>query len=103
MSPPVQDTLAEESLAEHLTFRPVARTGFTIERIGPTSFAVRGDGVERLLARHDPDNEEAMAHMEGRLRRMGVIRALDTHGFQPGDDIEIGGVIFELDPRDPSR
>jgi GTP-binding protein len=54
--------------------------------------------VERLLARHDLDNDEAMAHVEARLTRMGVIRALEEAGFQPGDDVEIAGIVFELDP-----
>ena len=54
--------------------------------------------VERLLSRHDLDNDEALAHVEHRLRRMGVLRALDAAGFTPGDDVEIAGVVFELDP-----
>jgi GTP-binding protein len=29
---------------------------------------------------------------------MGVVRALEAAGFEPGDDVEIGGVVFELDP-----
>jgi GTP-binding protein len=29
---------------------------------------------------------------------MGVIRALEAQGFAPGDDVEIGGIVFELDP-----
>ena len=57
-----------------------------------------GEGIERLLARYDPDNEEAMAYLEHRLTRIGVIRALEDAGFEPGDDVEIGGVVFELDP-----
>jgi GTP-binding protein len=39
-----------------------------------------------------------MAYLEGRLRRLGVLRALEDQGFQPGDEIEISGVTFELDP-----
>ena len=66
-------------------------------------FAVCGRGIERLLARHDIDNEEAMAYVEQRLRRIGVIRALEEEGFQPGDEIEIGGRRFELDPEAAAR
>ncbi len=87
-----------EALVEHMVFRPGARSGFTIERLGPRSFAVRGAGIERLLARYDVENEDAMAYFEGRLRRIGVLRALETEGFQAGDEIEIAGEIFELDP-----
>jgi GTP-binding protein len=98
------DATAEEDLAEHMVFRPVGEhaggRGFRVERLGPGSFAVRGRGVERLFARYDVENEDAMAYLEGRLRRIGVIGALESHGFQPGDEIEIDGVTFELDPRE---
>jgi len=87
-----------EQLAEHMVFRPAAQTGFSVERLGPGSFAVRGKGIERLLARYDTDNEDAMAYLEGRLRSIGVLKALEEQGFQPGDEIEIAGVRFELDP-----
>ena len=90
--------LAVEGLAEHRTFRPAAGRGFEVRRAGDGLFVVSGDPVDRLLARHDLENEEAMAHVEARLHRMGVIRALEEAGFQPGDDVEIAGVVFELDP-----
>ncbi|TMK25893.1 MAG: GTPase ObgE [Actinobacteria bacterium] len=88
----------EEQLAEHMVFRPSGASGFRVERIGPRSFAVRGRGIERLLERHDVENEDAMAYVEGRLRAIGVLKALEAEGFQPGDEIEIAGVSFELDP-----
>jgi GTP-binding protein len=81
-----------------MVFRPAASTGFVVERIGPDSFAVKGRGIERLVARYDVENEDAMAYLEGRLRKIGVLRALEAEGFQAGDDIEIAGVVFELDP-----
>ncbi len=81
-----------------MVFRPAASTGFAVERIGPGSFAVNGRGIERLVARYDVENEDAMAYLEGRLRKIGVLRALEAEGFQPGDDLEIAGVVFELDP-----
>ncbi len=87
-----------EQLAEHMVFRPAGASGFVVERLGPRAFAVRGRGIERLLARYDVENEDAMAHFEGRLRRIGVLKALQAEGFQPGDEIEIAGSIFELDP-----
>jgi GTP-binding protein len=89
--------LGEEQLAEHMVFRPAERTGFSVERIGPNAFAVRGRPVERLLQRFDVENEDAMAYVEGRLRRLGVLRALEAEGFQPGDELRIAGVALELD------
>ncbi len=93
---PAGDDLGE--LAEHQVFRPAAGRGFTVERTGDRAFRVAGEPVERLIARHDLDNDEALGHVEHRLQRMGVIRALEAQGFAAGDDVEIGGVVFELDP-----
>jgi GTP-binding protein len=98
LSPAAGANGAVEELAEHIVFRPAAASGFTVERVGPSAFAVRGRGIERLLARYDIDNEDAMAYFEGRLRRIGVLKALQAAGFQAGDEIEIAGSLFELDP-----
>ncbi len=89
----------EEPLAEHVVFRPRAREGFYVEQLGAGSFAVRGRGIERLIQRFDLDNEDALAHIEDRLRTIGVIKELEAHGFEPGDEVLIAGVAFELDPR----
>jgi GTPase len=99
--PAVEEVVAEGALAEHRTFRPAAGRGFAVERVGDGSFRVTGAGIDRLVARYDPDNREAMAHLEGRLRGIGVIRALQDAGFEPGDDVEIAGTVFELDPGAP--
>jgi len=87
-------------VAEFQVFRPSSRSSFDVERVDG-GFRVSGEAVERLIARHDLENEEALAHVEHRLRRMGVISALEKEGFEPGDDVEIAGVVFELDPGAP--
>jgi len=92
----------EPVLAEHMVFRPVAPSGFVVEHLAEGSFAVTGRGIERLVARYDVQNEDAMAYLEGRLRKIGVLRALEAEGFQAGDELEIAGVAFELDPDEPA-
>lgn len=89
---------ASDGMAEHRVFRPAAGRGYEVERLGEHSFRVSGVGIERLVARYDLENDEALAHLEQRLRSIGVIRALEAQGFEPGDDVEIAGVEFELDP-----
>jgi GTP-binding protein len=91
----------EDGVAEYQVFRPAAGRAFEVERLGDGEFRVAGEAVDRLVARHDMENEEALAHVEHRLRRMGVIAALEAAGFEPGDDVEIGGIVFELDPGAP--
>jgi GTPase len=98
LAEPVAEGAGEDDVAEFQVFRPAARRAFEVERIGDGEFRVTGDAVDRLIARHDLENEEALALVEYRLRRMGVISALESKGFEPGDDVELGGVVFELDP-----
>ena len=85
-------------VVEHRVFRPAADRGWRVERVGDRSFRVSGRGIERLVARYDLDNEDALAYLERRLRGIGVIDALAGQGFEPGDDVEIAGVVFDLDP-----
>jgi GTP-binding protein len=89
---------ADGEMAEYMVFRPAGGAGYHVEQLGPGAFAVRGKGIERLLKRFDVENDDAMAYLEGRLRRIGVLKALESEGFEPGDEIEIAGVTFELDP-----
>jgi GTP-binding protein len=100
--PPVEEVAeeaaGEDEVAEYRVFRPAAGRAFDVEKLGAGEFRVTGAAVDRLIARHDLENEEALALVEHRLRRMGVIAALEARGFEPGDDVEIGGVVFELDP-----
>jgi GTP-binding protein len=90
-----------EALAEHRVYRPGADEGFSVERGSDGVFRVLGPRVERLLARHDIDNDEALSYIEERLRTIGVIKALEAAGFEAGDDVEIAGTVFELDPGAP--
>jgi GTP-binding protein len=87
----------------HRVYRPGAGDSFRVERSGPGAFRVEGEGVERLVARHDTDNEEALRYLEERLRAIGVIKALENAGFEPGNDVEIAGIVFEFDPGAPFR
>jgi GTP-binding protein len=85
-------------LPAHRVFRPAAGRGYRVRRNGEGAYTVTGEGIERLVARYDIENDEAMAHLERRLRGIGVIRALEAAGFEAGDDVQIAGIAFDLDP-----
>ncbi len=91
------DNIAEE-LAEHRVFRPQPPRGFTVEQDEDGVFTVTGQVVDDLVSRYDLENEDALQHLEHRLRTLGVIRKLQEAGFQAGDDVTIGGIDFDLDP-----
>ncbi len=84
--------------ATHRVYRPGRGEAYSVARTGPGAFRVEGERIERLIARHDVDNDEALRYVEERLRALGVIKALESAGFEPGDDVEIAGIVFELDP-----
>ena len=92
---------AGELPATHRVYRPGEGDAYRVEKVGPGAFRVDGGGIERLIARHDTDNDEALRYVEERLRALGVIKALEAAGFEPGDDVEIAGIVFELDPGAP--
>jgi GTP-binding protein len=98
VEPDAPEGAGEDEVAEFAVFRPASGSTFDITRGPDGVWIVLGDAVDRLIARWDLENEEAQALVEARLRRMGVIGALERAGFEPGDDVEIGGIVFELDP-----
>ena len=85
-------------LAEHRVFRPAAPRAYRVSRTGEHSFTVTGAGIDRLVGRYDLENDEALAHLERRLRGIGVLRALEAEGFAAGDEVKIAGILFDLDP-----
>jgi GTP-binding protein len=89
---------APDELAEHRVFRPAAQRAYDVVKLSDGAYRVTGKGIERLVARYDLDNEDALAYLERRLRGIGVIHALEAEGFEPGDEVEIAGIAFDLDP-----
>jgi GTP-binding protein len=81
----------------HVTYRPlgVGENTFVITR-DEQGFAVRGEGVRRLVSRFDLDNEEASRYLGERLDRLGVYSALRARGARPGDEVDIEGHTFEF-------
>jgi GTPase len=89
---------AGEFEVEHRTYRPGEDEGFDVTPEGEGRFRVSGRGIEILIARHDLENPEALEYLEGRLREIGVIAELHRAGFEPGDEVVVGDLEFELDP-----
>jgi GTPase len=82
--------------AEHRVYAPPGDQGFTVERVADGVFRVDGRGIELLVRRHDLSNEEALAYLEQRMHEIGVLRALEDAGFEPGDEVRVGEDAFEL-------
>jgi GTP-binding protein len=89
---------AGEFEAEHRVYRPGEDEGFEVIREADGRYRLVGRGIEMLVARHDLSNTEALDYLEGRLKEIGVIAELQRAGFEPGDEVVVGEVEFELDP-----
>lgn len=59
---------------------------------------VAGRSVERMVMKTDLDNEEAVAHLQRRLVRAGVERALEQVGAREGETVRIGELEFDYLP-----
>jgi GTPase len=92
----------ESDVAEHAVYRPTGG-GFDVERTSEHSFRIAGPSVERLVERHDLENQDALAYIEERLKAMGVVKQLESQGFEPGDEVEIGDAAFALYPGIPQE
>jgi GTP-binding protein len=70
----------------------------TVGRTADAGYRVLGKGVERMVIMTDMANEEAVAHLQRRLRRAGVEEALSRAGACEGDEVTIGPATFEFSP-----
>ncbi len=64
----------------------------------PSGYVVRGEHVERLLERFDLDSDSSLARFQSELDRLGVSRALEAAGVQPGETVRIADSEFEYQP-----
>jgi GTP-binding protein len=99
---PEEDAERPAELAEHVLYRP-SEAAWSVSRTADGAFRVSGAAVERLVGRHDLENDEALAYIEERLNAMGIVKRLESEGFRPGDEVEIGDVAFALYPGVPQE
>ena len=59
-------------------------------------FVVRGVQMERLFAKADLDNEDAVAYLQQVIERAGLNEALRRAGAVPGDTVIVGEAEFEF-------
>ena len=67
---------------------------FTIER-NDTGFLIEGAKVLQAVRMTEFSNMEAVRHLQNRLKRMGVYKALKRMGAETGDTVHIGDVELE--------
>jgi GTP-binding protein len=92
------DVAAEAAPYEQVyVYRPPEDEDLKVERTGSGEFTVHGKHVERMVVMTEIGSDEAVAHLQRRLRRAGVEEALLRAGATDGDSITIGPVSFTFD------
>jgi GTPase len=91
----VADARAAEPEREPFVVLRPAEEGFSVGRDGDGAWRVTGKTAERVVAMADLTNEQALAYVQDRFRRMGVERALARAGAREGDTVRVGPVELE--------
>jgi GTPase len=77
--------------------------GIAVRRDPDGAWTVLGRQAERAVALSDLTIPEALAYAQGRLRRLGVDRALARAGARAGDVVRIAAFEFEYEPSEQAR
>jgi GTP-binding protein len=91
----VTEARAAEPAPEAFVLHRPEPEGVVVERGADGAFVVRGRRAERAVAVNDLTNPQALAHVQERLRRLGVDRALVRAGAREGDVVRIGTFTFD--------
>jgi GTP-binding protein len=93
----VRSSAADVAEEQREVLRPGADRleAFTIER-EHEAYVVHGRQLERLFAKADLDNEDAVAYLQEVVERAGLNDALRRAGAVPGDTVLVGQSEFEF-------
>jgi GTP-binding protein len=87
---------AEPRPARYVIHRPEP-AGIAVERAPDGSWVVLGRAAARAIALSDLTIPDALAYAQGRLRGLGVDRALARAGARSGDVVRVGSFEFEYE------
>lgn len=70
-------------------------TGAVIDKIGDGEYRIVGRDAERVVALNDVTTPDALAYIDQRLDKLGVLKLLRRAGVSEGDIVWIGEFSFE--------
>jgi GTP-binding protein len=94
----VDEARAAQPRPSRLVVHRPLPSGVVVERGPDGALVVRGRQAERAVALSDLTDAGALAYAQGRLRRLGVDRALVKAGARPGERVRIGRLEFDWEP-----
>jgi Obg family GTPase CgtA-like protein len=94
----LRQVVAEAKIDESIhrkVFRPQPRSvGANVYKEGDTFIVVTPE-LERIVARVDMTSPEVRWQLQRQLVRLGVTKALERAGVNPGDKVRCGGAEWE--------
>ncbi len=94
---PVLEPVAQP--AQRVEVEPV-----TVKRhMSGQGWTVSGPELEAVTSRFDPKNKEAVAYLQHFFTSFGVAKLLKKAGAQDGDDVFVGGAVFEYFDEDKAK
>jgi GTP-binding protein len=75
-----------------------APSGIQVEADPDGGWVVLGRAATRAVALSDIGDVDALAYAQGRLKSLGVEKALHRAGAKPGDRVRIGAFEFDYEP-----
>ena len=94
----VREARQTEPEVETFVVHKPKSTGFSVHREDSGAFVVTGRAALRAVAITDLTNPDALAYVQGRLKSLGVDRALVRAGVKEGDLVKIGNFAFDYLP-----
>jgi GTP-binding protein len=91
----VEAARAAEPVQEGFAVLRPRQSGYSVVRDDDGAYRVTGRAAERVVAMADLTNDEALAYVHERFRKMGVERALARAGARDGDVVRIGDIELE--------
>ncbi len=95
MASMVHTSRADEPAVDGMVVLRPEPTGAVVERTDDGEYVLLGRDVERVVALNDVTTPEALAYIDQRLERLGVLRLLARAGVADGDVVHIGEFSFE--------
>ena len=77
--------------------RQERRQRYEITQLSEGVFRVSGKQIERMVIQTDWENDEAIAFLQHRFKRLGLDDALEKAGARDGDEIRILGYEFDFE------
>jgi GTP-binding protein len=98
MAQAVEEARSELARPRRFVIHRPEPAGVSVERDASGGWVVVGRPALRAVALSDLTNVDALAYAQGKLRGLGVDRALARAGARSGDRVRIGDFEFDYEP-----